>query len=99
MSHMRHSNVKCDPKYDWEPAWEGVRLSFGPNGTWQMNPAPGMSRLAVMLEAVRRNSSRQCHLKRMQKPNQVLRIERNHVRDGEKQRNGEKGAEPTRAPD
>jgi hypothetical protein len=96
---MRHSNVNCDPKYGWEPAWEGVRFSCGPNGTWQMKSRSRHVAPSRDAEAVRRNSSRQCHLKRMQKPNQVLRIERNHVRDGEKQRNGEKGAEPTRAPD
>ena len=51
--------------------------------------------LAVLLHAVGRHGSRQRYLKRMPKSNQVLRIQRNHVRDGQKQRDGEKSAETT----
>ena len=41
------------------------------------------------------HNSRQRSLKRMPKPHQMVRIQRNHVRDGEKQHDGEKGAKTT----
>ena len=47
-----------------------------------------MSRLAVPHEAVRQHGSRQRDLKRMPKPDQVLRIERNYVGDKEKKGDG-----------
>ena len=65
----------------------------------QINPATGMPRLAVPLEAVRRHGSRQRYLKRMPKPDQVLRIQRNYVSDGEKKGDGKKGVETTRTPE
>ena len=59
------------------------------------NPAPGMSRV----RSAGSSSPAQRCLKRMPKPDQMVRIQGNDVGDGEKKSDREKSAETTRTPD
>ncbi len=69
-------------------------------------PAGPTAKMAVLRQTrackssvLQRSPASLSRLKRMPKPDQVLRIQRHDVSDGEKKGDGEKSAETTRAPD